>query len=194
MMRGGVCWELPPWADFTIEKECGSRQFFPTPTVCGNYNRKGVTKNAGDGLWTAVRGREKLWPTPCAEDANGANPETDKSEGRRRSPCLHFKAVLSEKSSVRLFLNPYWLEWLLGWPIGWMDLDMDHLDRWLDASQDPADLPAAAGRIPRATEKVKDWRHKIKSGGNGQFPLSAALAFEWEARDLCEDHLHRAHL
>lgn len=29
----------------------------PTPTVCGNYNRKGASANSGDGLATAVGGK-----------------------------------------------------------------------------------------------------------------------------------------
>nr|WP_157067009.1 hypothetical protein [Alicyclobacillus shizuokensis] len=38
---------------------------WPTPTVNGNYNRKGASTNSGDGLETAV----KMWPTPQAHDA-----------------------------------------------------------------------------------------------------------------------------
>jgi hypothetical protein len=36
----------------------------PTPTVCGNYNRKGASKASGDGLatWAAK------FPTPNARD------------------------------------------------------------------------------------------------------------------------------
>jgi hypothetical protein len=37
------------------------RGMWPTPTVCGNYNRKGASPTSGDGLATAVGG--KLNPT-----------------------------------------------------------------------------------------------------------------------------------
>ena len=37
-------------------------KMWPTPTVNGNYNKKGLSKESGDGLATAV----KKWPTPCA--------------------------------------------------------------------------------------------------------------------------------
>lgn len=50
---------------------------FPTPTVYGNYNRKGATKTSGNGLATVVGGK----------------------------------------------LNPTWVEWLMGFPLGWTDLD-----------------------------------------------------------------------
>lgn len=38
---------------------------WPTPSLCGNYNRKGASATSGDGLDTAVRN----WPTPRAEDS-----------------------------------------------------------------------------------------------------------------------------
>ena len=58
-----------------------------TPTVCGNYNRKGASKTSGDGLATQVGGK----------------------------------------------LNPTWVEWLMGWPLGWTDLkplEMDRFQQW----------------------------------------------------------------
>lgn len=38
---------------------------WPTPTVFGNHNRKGLSKKSGDGLATAV----KMWPTPQSHDS-----------------------------------------------------------------------------------------------------------------------------
>lgn len=37
---------------------------WPTPTICGNYNKKGASQNSGDGLSTAV----KNWSTPDCSD------------------------------------------------------------------------------------------------------------------------------
>ncbi len=39
------------------------REMWPTPTVCGNHNRKGASASSGDGLATQV----KLFPTPVAD-------------------------------------------------------------------------------------------------------------------------------
>ena len=79
---------------------------WPTPTVCGNHNRKGASATSGDGLATAV------YQTPVARmwKDNGQNP----SELERNSPTL---AMLAGGS-----LNPTWVEWLMGWPLGWTDL------------------------------------------------------------------------
>ena len=44
---------------------------WPTPSVRGNYNRKGLSPHSGDGLATAV----KLWPTPRAGKTDGYSSE-----------------------------------------------------------------------------------------------------------------------
>lgn len=49
------------------EEDCG--KLWPTPSVYGNHNRKGASKNSGDGLSTAV----KMWPTPQARDYRGSD-------------------------------------------------------------------------------------------------------------------------
>jgi hypothetical protein len=84
-----------------------SVQMWPTPTVCGNYNRKGASPTSGNGLATAV----KMWPTPTCQDAknNGAPPQME-----RNSKPLN--------AEVGGSLNPTWVEWLMGWPLGWTDL------------------------------------------------------------------------
>ncbi len=46
---------------------------WPTPTVHGNYNRKGLSKTSGDGLATAV----KMCKTPSAADAYTGNMKKD---------------------------------------------------------------------------------------------------------------------
>jgi hypothetical protein len=92
---------------------CGQRQLcvqvkrLPTPTVGGNYNRKGLSPQSGDGLATAV----KRMPTPTVQDAknNGAPSQMERNT----------KPLNAEVGGP---LNPTWVEWLMGWPIGWTDL------------------------------------------------------------------------
>src|SRR5690606_7975016 len=86
------------------------RGLWPTPTVAGLWNPKGASAKSGDGLATAVA----RWPTPTANDAKNAtlppSQETWDSlpgELRRRG----------ERGS----LNPTWVEWLMGFPLGWTD-------------------------------------------------------------------------
>ena len=63
------------------------------------------------------------WPTPNARDAT-----RDISPKRDRLP----DAVGSNANTGRL--NPTWVEWLMGWPMGWTGLKplaMDRFQRWL---------------------------------------------------------------
>lgn len=80
----------------------------PTPTVHGNYNRKGASKNSQDGLATFVK---KLLPTPTANDARCNGTE---SQQNRNSEALNVVAGGS--------LNPDWVEWLMGFPPGWTEV------------------------------------------------------------------------
>ena len=84
---------------------------FPTPTVCGNYNRRGASSNSQDGLATFVR---KLLPTPTANDAKNNGTA---SQQNRNSAALNVVA--------RGSLNPDWVEWLMGFPRGWTEVSGD---------------------------------------------------------------------
>lgn len=94
------------------------KQLWPTPTVCGNYNRKGASATSGDGLATAV----KMWPTPTAHNAKETNAP---SEALRNTPTLTAQAGGH--------LNPNWVEQLMGWPIGHTDLKRLETDKFHSA-------------------------------------------------------------
>ena len=51
------------------------------------------------------------WPTPTAHNAKETNAP---SEANRNTPTLTAQAGGK--------LNPTWVEWLMGWPLGWTDL------------------------------------------------------------------------
>lgn len=79
--------------------------YWPTPTVCGNYNRPGASATSGMGLASAVR----MYSTPCADDT-----------GYRKEKYAQGGAALSMQAGGPL--NPGWVEWLMGWPIGQTEL------------------------------------------------------------------------
>lgn len=73
MMRHGECYPLKPLAPDTNESGFGFQPFaLPTPTVCGNDNRKGISPKAGDGLATVAKRLDRedyRFPTAQAHDA-----------------------------------------------------------------------------------------------------------------------------
>jgi hypothetical protein len=112
-------------------------QMMPTPTVCGNYNRKGSSKTSGDGLATFVA----KWPTPtksdgtggpgCSGRMGGANlrtavktyPTPTRQDAKNNgSPSQQERNTKPLNAEVGGPLNPEWVEWLMGWPIGHTEL------------------------------------------------------------------------
>lgn len=87
---------------------------WPTPTVCGNYNRKGASPTSGDGLATAVA----KWPTPTSVSGNQVG-RLDEWGGSRSREVMRTLVTATELGGS---LNPTWVEWLMGWPLGWTDL------------------------------------------------------------------------
>lgn len=126
----GVCTELEMSVPHTSESECllwptprankvggySSPEFsptlaqvvglWPTPTVHGNHNQKGMSENSGDGLATAV----KMWPTPRAF----MHKDSQMDRG---------KFNLGEV--VQGQLNPAWVECLMNFPPGWTEVGPD---------------------------------------------------------------------
>jgi hypothetical protein len=97
----------------------------PTPTVCGNYNRKGASKNSGDGLATAVAKSIRV-ATPTARDWKSG----------KASQATHERNSRPLSEQIGGLLNPNWVEWLMGWPIGWTalePLETDKFRQWLSA-------------------------------------------------------------
>lgn len=178
---------------------------WPTPTVHGNHNRPGASKNAGWGLSTAA----KLWTTPSASDSQRGGTITPRMSGsslaqqvntpsrwptplasdakrngapgdhRRKSPCLGAMVQLwptpnasdankwsnqtladrkAKKQQVRLNtavapeggkggqLNPAWVEWLMGWPIGWTELKPLEMAKFHEWRQQHSQCCSIAGK------------------------------------------------
>ena len=132
--------------------------YWPTPTLHGNYNRKGASQNSGDGLETAVK--KELWPTPRASGAmtdstesvekrlqkvgyeakleqavrKWPTPSTRDHKGGYKGGRIRNGKVSMDTLDVAVqhtnnkdqrsgTLNPTWVEWLMGLPTEWTDLD-----------------------------------------------------------------------
>ena len=119
MTRDGRLWELPMLERLTNAIGSG---FWPTPTVSGNHNKKGLSPTSGDGLATAVM--KRMWPTPTAHNAKETNAP---SESARNTPTL-----AAQDGGA---LNPTWVEWLMGWPIGHTDLKQSETAKSRNAQQ-----------------------------------------------------------
>jgi len=94
-------------------------KYWPTPTVCGNYNRKGLSATSGDGLATKVM----QWPTPVATMHKGWSPNHNRADtDNRLDYSVERESFQLGQPTPPMRLNPNWVEWLMGWPIGHTDL------------------------------------------------------------------------
>ncbi len=114
----------------------------PTPTVNGNNNAPGSSAKAGMGLATYA----KLFPTPRANEYKDTLQSVPPSRQKDPGKCNLTQAIALEKlyttpcaadsqgstggnnhrslrTDVAGQLNPTWVEWLMGFPIGWTDLN-----------------------------------------------------------------------
>jgi len=120
-MRNGECWER-----LTPERRTSANGYgysLPTPTCNPEAPNKNSNSNGPKNLLEVARGQwSHIWPTPRAR--MGGN-KTDTGKCR-----------LEEVALAGGQLNPTWVEWLMGWPLGWTDLkplEMDKYQQWLDS-------------------------------------------------------------
>jgi hypothetical protein len=131
LMRDGECWEQPMLALLTSETECG---LWPTPCAT-DYKGSGKTGELRDRLDYAVeRGATKsktyTWPTPRTKGMCGG---TGSWELLKKNTTIEEARQMGAGNGGKL--NPMWVEWLMGWPLGWTDLkplEMDKFQKWLE--------------------------------------------------------------
>lgn len=73
--------------------------------ICKQSGERGGLSNLREHVLARTKG---LWTTPCAADAQG-------SHGGNNHRSL--------RTDVAGQLNPMWVEWLMGFPLGWTDLN-----------------------------------------------------------------------
>ena len=167
-------------------------KMWPTPCAT-DHKGAGKTGELRDRLDYAVeRGGTKSnhsFPTPCAQDYRRRGPNsnqqglpeqihkmqhwaTPRKFMHKDSTTDRGKCNLGEQ--VQGQLNPDWVEWLMGWPIGWTRLESIKLD-WRDWSVDPADT----GEVSRVGKGIKNRVNRLKAIGNGQVPAVVRLAWNF---------------
>ena len=109
----GVLYELPT-LEPPIEGPDGSYSLLPTPTASDGI-RTNLTYGAGN---LTLKGHVVKYPTPTTSEAEKAGFY---SKGQMGNSLVAQAKREGLKNGGRL--NPQWVEWLMGWPIGWTDLE-----------------------------------------------------------------------
>jgi hypothetical protein len=130
---------------FSLRVQVAKReQNWPTPTVQdSNKATKKWRENHQNNLTAAAFNPHKIYPTPTARDCKGGykTESLTRKDGKSRAHDALPNAVIDGKGveTVTGHLNPDWVEWLMGWPVGWTSMDAITELNWRDWSIDPAD-------------------------------------------------------
>lgn len=123
MMRGGELSVPAMLAPLTSESESG---LWPTPTVQDADNNGGPGQMRRNTL--PLNAVVKRFRTPNKTDADKWSKQSQaerEAKGQQVRLCHQLDAGGS--------LSPLWVEWLMGWPLGWTDLgvlEMDRFQQW----------------------------------------------------------------
>lgn len=146
---------------------------WPTPMsrdYKGPMYEKPNTKPRKDYLPNAVKLHS--FPTPGTTGFSSGTGNCEKANQLYRDNILTEAERISFRAGNGGQLNPDWTEWLMGWPIGYTRLEPIEID-WRGWTVDPADT----GEVPRVGRNIKKRTGRLKAIGNGQVPLTAAMAF-----------------
>ena len=171
---------------------------WPTPSVKGNHNRRGSSETSGDGLATAVN----MWPTPHRNCSNGAGEHGDGGKNIQTAVMWPTPDCNNHRDGTKLrkdnnlasggmhgvslhhavpngTLSPDWVECLMGFPLGWTDIDCDEPEPWpgwpagMGAEQFDYEPPRTCERLWRKPNRAK----RLKALGNAVVPQQAAPIF-----------------
>ncbi len=154
MTAAGQCWELPMLGRRISGTGSG---LWPTPRA---QEPGRTTVGYGRGLAELVEGKEQVqkWPTPIASDSRGSSGKPAPGKQMQLVDAVRYATPTArdwksgkasketmERNSRPLSeqiggsLNPTWVEWLMGWPLGWTDLKPLATAKSLSAQQQHGD-------------------------------------------------------
>gem|GEM_PF-1521004 len=160
----GTAYPLPPLVPRTVGIGCGS-SLYPTPAAAEGVGRWQSEKALAHGWKETLAGMalRGMWPTPNQRDwkdtgdlsnvpTNSLLPREVQSHGGSKTQrrwatpragdwrnMKHDQWTKNLQKDVKGQLNPYWVEWLMGWPLGWTVLEpllKEEFDGWQKYAMD----------------------------------------------------------
>ena len=139
MMRHGSLWALPTSELLTSETGFGFSGRYLTPSTIDSGSRFNRFPSEGATLRPTLGAMVKfnLWPTPVASEGKDCGSTWEAlarhDKGCRLQRRMATLGLAETQPTEKAALNPSWVEWLMGWPIGWTDcvpLGTDKFRSW----------------------------------------------------------------
>ncbi|RNB56639.1 hypothetical protein EDM54_23760 [Brevibacillus borstelensis] len=148
----------------------GAVKLWPTPRASdGEHGGPNQRDSKGNYALSGAVHHTSLWPTPAAQDAKNATLPPSQID-RDTVPG----AVMRQGQKGQL--NPDWVECLMGFPIGWTDIDRDETEsHWIEEPRWPAgpNEEQYEWEPPRVATGVKNRVPRLKACGNAVVPAHA---------------------
>ena len=138
-MQTGELYQRQTLVRPTAEKESG---LWPTPCAMDSSatmvetqeqwetrNREKKAKNPKLGEVQKSLRSVVTWPTPVCQDSRHATTRHLDPKNQHWKSNLGEVVMSLEKPNIGGRLNPTWVEWLMGWPLGWTDLKPLEMDK-----------------------------------------------------------------
>jgi hypothetical protein len=139
LLFGGLSEYAEAWPNWgTMQNGELFQQPIPERLICENESGFFVGTPTASMSIRSEKFREGKTPSP-AEMARFSTPKSRSESGVSRKPgtggkCLQEEAGKSVGANTGM-LNPMWVEWLMGWPLGWTDLsqlEMVKYQQWCE--------------------------------------------------------------
>lgn len=103
----------------TLAAQVINKNLWPNPRAKDAKKRGNIANDPRNGLPEAAR----WWPTPTTRDHKGGRkPDTLQASGRGETNSLNDAVTIRDQHGA---LNPEWVEWLMGFPVGWTNLESE---------------------------------------------------------------------
>ena len=121
LMRDGECWEQQ-----MLERRIRGTGFGLSPNNIDSFHTPNTTGlDGGSNSRRALKKRIQMWRTPDT-GAGGTSGLLKEGKTHRENGQL-IQIRLADQVGGKL--NPMWVEWLMGWPLGWTDLKPLAMDK-----------------------------------------------------------------
>ena len=180
-----------PQRERRINAIAGGASVWPTPTVSdteggavqnvelenGSFSRKNA-KGVRWGVKLRHAVESRLWPTPTARDYKDGSAESSKNVPTNG---LLGRTIHEGQNEPKASLNPDWVEWLMGLPCSWTDVNPmpeNAYDDWFEEMSAGHWWTHEHG-IPRVEIKIPNRVNRLKALGNGIVPAALARALNY---------------